>query len=138
MITLDELLCGHEFFEQTPEVQANLLNTVLAMNVVRAAYGKPMVRTSGLRTIADHLRVYRELAAKRGAKFDESKVPMGSKHLTGQAIDISDPDGSLMDWCLANVTVLEDAKVWLEERDEQPRVHFQTVPPKSGKRFFKP
>jgi hypothetical protein len=63
---------------------------------------------------------------------------MKSRHLFGQACDVSDPDGKLMDWCIANEKVLEKVGLWCEVRDDKKRVHFQIVPPQSGKRFFNP
>jgi len=97
-----------------------------------------MLVTSGYRTMQDHLRVYSQIAAKRGVDFDPKKVPMGSQHLSGGAVDISDPDGKLHEWCKENIKLLEEAELWCEEKDDQKRVHFQINPPRSGKRFFKP
>lgn len=106
------------------------------MNKVRAAYGKPMVVTSGVRSLDDHKRVYRELAAKRGVTA--IRIPMGSQHLAAAACDISDPKGLLMEWCKSNEGLLAEIGLWVEEPDDQKRCHFQIVPPRSGRRFFKP
>lgn len=134
MITLNEL--NPKGFPTTPEQDQNL-NTLLArMNIIRAAWNKPMIATSGLRSLEDHKRIYMELAKQRG--ISNIRIPMGSAHLKGAAVDISDPDGSLYEWCKQNVALLEKAEVWLEEKDDQKRVHFQIFPPASGKRFFKP
>ena len=84
----------------------------------------------------DHKRIYMELTRKRGAT--NVRVPLGSAHLKGSAVDISDPDGSLYDWCKAHEALLVSAQLWCEEKDDQKRVHFQTYAPPSGKRFFKP
>lgn len=94
--------------------------------------------TSGYRSDVDHIRIYKELAAKRKETFNKDKIPWGSLHLVGAAVDISDPDRKLFDWCKANIKILEDAELWCEEADDQPRVHFQIRSPKSGKRFFYP
>jgi len=71
-----------------------------------------------------------------------SKVPNAaphSKHMTGEAIDVADPLGELGKWCLANEKYLEDFKLWCEDVNHTKTwVHFQSVPPKSGKRFFIP
>jgi uncharacterized protein YcbK (DUF882 family) len=133
MITWQEILHKYKESEIPAEHLANLKILHQKLNEVRKAYGKPMVPTSVYRTLADHLRIYREMGIT-----DQAKIPMKSKHLSGQAIDISDPDGKLMDWCLANQDVLEKVGLWCEERDDKKRVHFQIVPPKSGRRFFKP
>jgi len=116
--------------------ESNMRTLIERMCIVRSAWGKPMKVTSGFRSIDDHKRIYREIAQKRG--LETIRVPMGSRHLEGAACDISDPDGTLMDWCLANESILVEIGLWCEERDATPRVHFQIFPPKSGKRFFKP
>lgn len=64
-----------------------------------------------------------------------------SRHLTGEAIDISDRDGNLDAWCLteAGQEALERLKLWLECPTATPGwCHVQTVPPKSGNRVFRP
>jgi len=132
-ISMSEILKGKNLADQSPEIQANLEILLERINKVRTAYAKSMSVTSGLRTMEDHLRIY-----KAKGITDTSKIPMKSKHLYGQAVDIADPNGLLMDWCVANEDILEKIGLWCEERDNIHRVHFQTVPPKSGKRFFKP
>lgn len=139
MISMSELLKGAKLEDQTPEVQANLKILLEKMNKVRAAWAKPMTVTSGLRTMEDHLRIYREIAAKKGEKFDQSKVPMKSTHLFGQAVDIFDPKRELQAWVNANLKMMEDLGFWFEDFSATSNwVHFQIVPPKSGKRFFMP
>lgn len=134
MITLKELLQGNSLSDQSSEVQANLQVLLERINVIRSAYNKPLKVTSGLRSLAHHLEVYR----KKGIT-DLSKIPMKSKHLYGQAVDLSDPNKDLQKWLLANVSLLEQAQLWCEDFSATPNwVHFQTVPPKSGKRFFLP
>lgn len=124
--------------ELSPELRANAEELLRRVNIIRAQYGKPMKVSSGYRSKEDHIRVYKELAVKRGTPFELSKVPMGSKHLSCQAVDISDPDGSLFNWVKQNEDLVAKVGLWMEEKDDQKRVHFQTVPPKSGKRFFSP
>jgi hypothetical protein len=93
--------------------------------------------TSGLRDMADHQRIYAALNAKNRVEGKpEVKVPIASKHLYGQAADVSDHDGSLYDWCVTNEAILAKVGLWLEVKDSEKRVHFQIVPPKSGNRFF--
>ena len=138
MITLRELLHGTDFKVLNAEQLSNINVLMARINVIREAWGKPMTVTSGFRTKEDHIRVYEELAAKRHQPFDPDKVPMGSAHLSGSAVDIADPDGELLAWCKENEAELEKAQLWCEEKDDQPRVHFQIYPPKSGKRFFHP
>lgn len=62
-----------------------------------------------------------------------------SKHMTCQAIDIYDPDGDLDDWCLAHLSALETAQLWLEHPSATKGwCHLQIIPPRSGRRVFYP
>ena len=62
-----------------------------------------------------------------------------SKHMLGQAIDISDPDGVVDDWCMNNLDVLEEVGIWLEHPSATKGwAHWQIVPPGSGNRCFYP
>ncbi len=62
-----------------------------------------------------------------------------SKHMTGEAIDIADPDGDLDDWCIRNPTVMADIGLWQEHpASTKGWCHVQIVPPKSGNRVFYP
>lgn len=110
-------------YELTPEIKANLDILFERINKVRDAYGKPMIVTSGLRSDADQARI-------------NPSAPK-SNHLTGSAVDISDPDGSIYDWCKANESILAEIGLWMEERMGGWQ-HFQIWPPKSGHRWFFP
>ena len=138
MITIEELLKGKKLEDLSGKVRYNLHVLVDRLNVIREAYGKPMMVTSGFRSREDHLRIYKELAVKRHIEFNEEEIPWGSQHLTGAAADIADPLGVLHIWCMANIPILEETCLWIEAKDDQPRVHFQINPPKSGSRVFKP
>ncbi|HUM41562.1 MAG TPA: D-Ala-D-Ala carboxypeptidase family metallohydrolase [Fervidobacterium sp.] len=134
MITMQELLKDAKFEDQSQEIQDNLVELLVRINKVRAAYGKPMNVTSGLRSMADHLRIY----AQKGIT-DQSKIPMQSNHLYGRAVDISDPNRELQAWVLKNVKLMEEIGLWMEDFGATPNwLHFQINPPKSGNRFFKP
>lgn len=135
---MKELLQGADFDSLDKETQANLLILLDKINKVRALWAKSMTVTSGLRTIAHHIDVYKALAIQRHITFDMKQVPMGSMHLKGAAVDIADPDGKLYEWCLAHVKELEAIGLWMEVKDDQHRVHFQIFAPRSGNRFFKP
>lgn len=136
MITVEEIIKGQE----VPDAYLNDLKTLLErINKVRKAYDKPMTVTSGYRSYYDHERIYKEKAAKRGIPFYSSQVPKASKHLYCQAVDISDPNKELQKWCLANVKLLEEIGLWMEDFSATPNwLHFQIIPPVSGKRFFMP
>jgi len=125
MISMDELL-NHKYKleDQSPEIQANLAVLLERVNKIRALWGQSMVVTSGLRTMEDHLRIY----AEKGIT-DPAKIPMHSKHLYGQACDISDPSKALQQWCKDNEDFLAQTGVWMENFSSTPNwVHFQYVP----------
>jgi uncharacterized protein YcbK (DUF882 family) len=129
MISFKELLSGNTVADVTINHLLNLYELAKAINIVREAYGKPMVVTSGYRTLQHHLEIY----SRKG--IHPPKVPMQSNHLSGRAVDIFDPDGALMKFCLNNVELLERAGLWCEAGTDT-WVHFQTIAPKSGRRFF--
>lgn len=129
---MEELL-GKTRFEKLPKgIQENLKITLERVNKIRTAWNKPMIVTSGVRTIEDHLRIYKEKGIT-----DLKKIPMQSKHLTGQAVDIYDPKLELTAWLKQEPKRLEEAQLWCEDGNKN-WVHFQTEPPKSGKRWFLP
>ena len=54
----------------------------------------------------------------------------GSKHLTAEAVDLADPDGSLAQWCMDHVDVLVELELWMEHPGWTVGwVHLQTLPP---------
>lgn len=125
MITFKEL--NPHNYPTTPEIEANLSVLLTRLNQLRTAYGVPMIVTSGLRSVEQQQRLI-ATGISNATK---------SHHLSGQAADIYDPHNALYQWCQNNVPVLEQCGLWCEE-DRGFWVHFQSIPPKSGKRFFKP
>lgn len=135
MISMKEL--NPRGYTLTAEQIINLRELHTRINKIREAYAKPMLVTSGVRDIEHHRKIYIEKAKASGVT--NFRVPMGSKHLFGQAVDISDPNCELQKWIMDNVKLLEEVGLWCEDFSATKNwVHFQTVPPKSGKRFFLP
>lgn len=133
MISMDELLNKkYKLEDQSLEIQGNLKTLLVRVNKIRVLWGKPMTVTSGLRTMEDHLRIYKDKGIT-----DVTKIPMKSKHLYGQAVDISDPLLVLTAWLKKDKTILEKAELFCEEGNKN-WVHFQIVSPKSGMRWFLP
>lgn len=131
MISFKELLSGNSIADVPIKHQQNLDELKKKLNVIRAAWGQPMIVTSGYRSDQQHRRIY--------SKIGNLNPPMGSNHLTGNACDIYDPDKKLQEWILDNVQLLEELGLYCEDFSATPRwLHFQQVPPRSGKRFFKP
>lgn len=93
-----------------------------------------MIVTSGLRSMEHHLDIY-----KAKGITDTKRIPMKSRHLYGLAVDISDPDRKLQTFINANIALLEKAGLYCESFVfTKTWVHFQTVAPISGRRFFMP
>lgn len=127
MITAQEL--NKRNYPTTPAIDANLAILLDKLNQVRTAYAKPMTVTSGLRSNTQQADLVR----------NGMSTAFKSNHLTGSAADIFDKDGDLWKWCMINMDLLVTVGLWLEDRDATPSwVHFQIVPPASGKRIFKP
>jgi hypothetical protein len=88
-----------------------------------------MIVTSGLRDASGQANLIK--AGKSTATH--------SKHLTGCAADIYDPDGGLKKWLKENPEILVNAYLWCEAAESTPTwCHFQIVPPGSGNRWFLP
>lgn len=128
MITLKEYWMGRDVqfaAELTDEVISNAMNTVERANKLLEAFGEARGVTSG----------WRPVAVNRATP----NAALRSKHMSGQAVDLADPDGDLDDWALENPDVLESCGLWQEHPSATKGwAHFQIVPPKSGKRVFYP
>lgn len=107
----------------TDEQERNQQILFIAINKLRVDWGKPIKVTSGVRSKEDQMRI-------------NPSAP-NSRHLTGQAIDLADPDGSLYKWAFENQDKLATWKLWCE-MGTTGWLHCQSIPPKSGNRFFKP
>lgn len=127
---MEEILMGRANLKDLPKDVVDNLNILFAkINTVRKAYGKPMIVSSGLRLAHQQPKH----AAKR------------SNHLVGRAIDIKDdPQGTLWKWVKENLQLMKDLGLWLEHPNWTHNtkygywMHFQIVPPASGKRIFVP
>ena len=104
----------------------------------------PRQCTSFIRSRQRQIDIYRNKAALKESPFSDgvfvmAKVPLGSAHLKGFGIDVWDADMKLKEWVKANAAALEKCGLWCEDFAYTPDwVHFQSAPPKSGNRFFKP
>lgn len=116
----------------TDEIRFNAMDLINRIN--KLGYKPPKIFTSCLRSKAAQIRIY-----KAKGITDISKIPMGSSHLTGKAADIEDADGKLKAWILKNENKLAELGLYMEHPDYcNGWAHLQSVPPKSGKRFFIP
>lgn len=125
-VTMSEFLMNKVTLDQLPdELVANANITVPRANELLEAFGSYRKCDSGYRTPEDQARI-------------NPSAPK-SKHLMCQAIDLSDPDGSLDAWCLKNLATLEKIGLWLEDPGHTVGwTHLQIVAPGSGHRIFIP
>ena len=103
-------------------------------------FGSPLTVTSSFRTWAKHKEIYQRLNDLRVIQGKlELPIPIASKHLSGQAVDLFDPDSKLKEWVTNNEDFYQDHEIYFESFSTTPNwLHFQIVPPRSGKRFFLP
>lgn len=131
-VTFVEILHGHLISDVPINHQQNIDKLLIAINKFRAEYNKPMLVTSGYRTALDQERI--------------NPSVKHSRHMTGEAVDVADTDGSLYDYAYANQDKLKEWGLWCELGTNKHGVnswtHFQCVPYGSyvdGKsRFFSP
>lgn len=112
--------------EITDHVRDNALDYTTKLNAVRHELGlKESKFSSGFRPSVVNKKVPN--AAKK------------SKHMSGDAGDEEDRDGSLAALYMANLPILEKHGLWMEDpRFTKGWVHTQRIPPRSGKRVFIP
>lgn len=109
----------------TKEQQENLEKLANAVSELERLMGREFLITSGLRSPQDQLKINAPIK--------------NSAHMTGEAVDVSDVDGSIYGYCIDNVDILIRLGLYLECRTWTPRwLHCQIRAPKSGSRFFQP
>lgn len=127
--SISELLSAGSHKWEKEEVDAVTLHNLedLCNKINALEYMPPMYATSCLRSLADQKRI--------------NPKAMGSAHLYGMAVDISDPDGALARWlqgALGNMLMTQNG-LWAEHPDyTKGWCHLTTCRPKSGNRFFIP
>lgn len=121
----NEILMGREVANPlTPEMKKNLDKLLIAVNRLRAMWGKPLVVSSGYRPPAQN-------TAAGGAKK--------SNHMICAAVDFRDPDQELAKWLISRLDVLEACGLYLEDPSKTIGwIHVQVIAPGSGRRIFRP
>ena len=106
-----------------PIALRNLEDLVRKLNAL--GYTPPMRATSCLRSYEMQKQI--------------NPSAMGSSHLYGCAVDISDADGKLKAWCVANKAKLVECGLWMEDpASTKTWCHLQSYAPRSMNRIFKP
>lgn len=135
-ITLADFYMGRDktyASELTPQIQANAAITVDRVNQLLAAFYASQPDGS-YRTVNSGWRPPEVNAGTSGAATN-------SKHMTGQACDLSDDDEKLDSWLLLaeGQAAMIRIGLWQESPQSTPRwAHVQCVPPPSGHRTFIP
>ncbi len=128
MLTLADYWMGRDTKypdDLTPAIEANALELLERVNLLLASFGESRKVNSGWRPP--------EVNAKTTGAAQKSK------HMTGNAVDLADPEGDLDEWCMENPEELERLKLWQEHpASTKGWCHLQSIPPKSGKRVFYP
>lgn len=115
----------------TDDIIASAMRTVESANALLERYAQ-MTRDKEVRTVTSGWR-------PPGVNLATPGAAPRSKHMTGEAIDISDPEGDLDQWCLDHPGVMEELELWQEHPSATKGwCHVQIVPPKSGRRVFYP
>lgn len=131
-ISVTDYLQNRSKLEDLPdEVVANINTLIPKINELLEQFGEHRACNSGYRRPEDQIRIYRE----KGIEID--KIPMGSAHLVGLAIDLEDKNAKLYNWLRANEALLIKLDLYCEERQGGWQ-HLQARKPKSGKRWFNP
>lgn len=138
MISFMEVV-GKTPLEEIPKHHINNINELIQkVNIFRLHFGEKMFVSSGYRTKERHIEIYRKINEDRKAKgLAPVRVPMGSFHLFGLAVDFFDGQGKIIDFCRENEDLLEKIGIWIEDGTKD-WVHMQVRAPGSKKRFFKP
>jgi hypothetical protein len=130
MITLRDYWMGRDdqyLLAMTPEIERNAERLLGLVNALLAIYGGHPKVSSGWRPPAVN-------AATPNAAHN-------SKHMTGQAIDLVDPDGMLDEWLTsdAGLDAMNAIGLWMEHpAATKGWAHLQSIPPASGRRVFYP
>lgn len=116
----------------TPEVCYNAGKLINKIN--HLGFKPARFFSSCLRSRQGQIRIYKEKGIT-----DVSKIPFGSAHLTGEGVDIADPDHKLQEWLKKNELKLRVCGLYCEDFKYTPTwVHIQDRAPKSGNIFFIP
>lgn len=128
--------------ELTDEIKENLKITFQWMDKVREYFGSPITVTICVRTMAYHLALYKRINEQRVKEGKpELRVPMGSMHLKGKAVDFVVKGLSCDE---ARERILKDKKLeeWGLRMEDNGKgsnwIHLDDREPGPSGRFFKP
>lgn len=141
MITLADYLMGRReqhALSYSPDIEREALRTVeLANQLLSTAQAAGVTLERNPRTGSLVSSGWRPPAINESTPG----AAVRSLHMTGQAVDLYDPDGDLDDWLMSDGGQSELARLglWLEHpAATKGWAHLQTKPPRSGRRVFYP
>ena len=138
-ITLENYLMGRDsvyFHDFTPEIKANAEKTVLLVNALLA-----VLETEGIPLEAHPNTLSIVSSGWRPPQINNQVkgAAVRSKHMTGEACDLYDPDGLIDSYLLEHPEPLIALGLYVEHPScTKNWSHVQVVPPKSNNRFFYP
>jgi uncharacterized protein YcbK (DUF882 family) len=116
-------------YPTNPSMDKNLGILFERLTDLQRSYGHDLTITSGLRS--EEQQAHLISIGKTNA--------VHSKHLAGAAADVFDADGALAKWVSENLDRVATIGLWMEDFGHTKGwVHFQMMPPASGKRVFIP
>ncbi|PTT75175.1 hypothetical protein DBR42_29475 [Pelomonas sp. HMWF004] len=141
MITVDDYFMGRRQaypLALTPEIERNAWRTVDLAS-------KLLVQAQSYGVSVDHHPLTKSPVSSGwrppSVNAGTPGAAVNSKHMTGQAIDIYDPDGDLDDWLMSGEgqAAIVALGLWMEHPSATKGwAHLQTVPPRSQRRVFYP
>lgn len=137
MITLNQYVGPHrESPDWTDEREQNATKLLAACCALEVEMARGGVK------FPDNPATHSGVSGQTFGGFRPQDCPIGapnSNHKEGRAVDRYDPDGIIDLWCMAHLDRLQAHGIWLEHPDSTAGwSHWQSVPPKSGNRVFRP
>jgi hypothetical protein len=133
-LTINDYFKGYDQTKLPVEHIENAKVLIERVNKFFENYPDSITQNSGYRSKEKHLAIY-----KAKGITDESKIPMQSAHLFGNAIDVGDANNKIKEYVKANIPLAEQLSLFFEDFSVTVNwVHLGDKPPKSGKRFFMP
>lgn len=131
MIALTELYHPDDYDKIDENSMLNLAQLHYRLNFLRRLTPFAWIINRGFSTSEEQIAIYK-------AKGLPPK--MGSEHLSGNAVDVADPEGKLKLWILQNLDLIEQLHLFLEDFDHtETWTHIQQMPYQSwlpGKPHF--
>lgn len=138
-ISVEDYLMGREKIypqECTPQILENAARTVEKVNSLLA-----VLEAEGV-TLEENPRTASLISSGWRPPQINGQVKnaaVRSKHMTGEAVDLFDPEGEIDDWCAAHPMALASLGLWMEHPSATKGwCHVQSTAPRSGNRIFYP